>query len=76
MKRIIIVVFTLIFVQLVKSQTPALSRRTQICLDAITVRERDEICSGVNETDPNTLCVGACQDLVDDIIDNCDNEVC
>ena len=68
MKRIIIAVFTLIFVQLVKSET-------QACIDAITVRAGNDICTGVNGTDPNILCMGTCRNLIDNIIDNCDNEV-
>ena len=65
MNRIVIAIFALASVQLVSSQTTA-------CLNALTALSSDRACSS---GDTDTVCMGTCRTLYDDIIAICDDEV-
>ena len=73
MKRIIIAVsVTLVFVQLVKSQTA--EAVAQICREIYSLRmQADDFCTGVNAIPNLFICEPTCRNVIEDLSDKCDN---
>ena len=69
MIRIIITLFAFASVQLVSSQLDD-------CTQAVTAFSTDATCStAITTPDTDTLCMGNCRTLLDDILSNCDETV-
>ena len=66
MNRIIFSLFAFAFVQLVSSQDACLNAQTALATNTGCVA------AFATATDTSAICMGACRDLFDDIIDNCD----
>ena len=77
MKKIIIAVsVTLVFVQLVKSQTDEAVARAvaQICREIYSLRmQADDFCTGVNAIPNLFICEPTCRNVIEDLSDKCDN---
>ena len=69
MNRIVFSLFAFAFVQLVSSQDACTTAQTALATNAGCVA------AFASATDTSAICMGACRDLFNDIISNCDAAV-